>query len=179
MAERVSAGQKLVGAAVIGTLALGAGGCALKGGQNVSLVQGKVLFVKNCASCHTLARANATGVIGPNLDIAFAESLAQGLGRNVIGGIVEQQIEYPSTGGRMPKLPLSTRQAADIAAYVEYASARAGQDTGLLASAVNSGVGKPAVEKAGMASLQEGQKLSFDLEPGQQGKTSAINLKTA
>jgi CspA family cold shock protein len=36
-----------------------------------------------------------------------------------------------------------------------------------------------AVEKAGMASLQEGQKLSFDLEPGQQGKTSAINLKTA
>jgi CspA family cold shock protein len=36
-----------------------------------------------------------------------------------------------------------------------------------------------AVEKAGMANLQEGQKLSFDLEPGQQGKTSAINLKTA
>jgi CspA family cold shock protein len=36
-----------------------------------------------------------------------------------------------------------------------------------------------AVEKAGIASLQEGQKLSFDIEPGQQGKTSAVNLKTA
>ena len=36
-----------------------------------------------------------------------------------------------------------------------------------------------AVEKAGIATLQEGQKLSFDIEPGQQGKTSAVNLKTA
>jgi cold shock protein len=36
-----------------------------------------------------------------------------------------------------------------------------------------------AVERAGMANLQEGQKLSFDLEQGQQGKTSAVNLKTA
>jgi len=35
-----------------------------------------------------------------------------------------------------------------------------------------------AVEGAGMNSLQEGQKLSFDLERGQQGKTSAVNLKT-
>ena len=33
----------------------------------------------------------------------------------------------------MPKLPLTTRQAADIAAYVQYAAARPGQDTGLLA----------------------------------------------
>ena len=36
-----------------------------------------------------------------------------------------------------------------------------------------------AVEKAGIATFQEGQKLSFDIEPGQQGKTSAVNLKTA
>ena len=35
-----------------------------------------------------------------------------------------------------------------------------------------------AVEKAGIATLQEGQKLSFDIEQGQQGKTSAVNLKT-
>ena len=35
-----------------------------------------------------------------------------------------------------------------------------------------------AVEKAGIANLQEGQKLSFDIEQGQQGKTSAVNLKT-
>jgi CspA family cold shock protein len=36
-----------------------------------------------------------------------------------------------------------------------------------------------AVERSGIGNLQEGQKLSFDLERGQQGKTSAINLKAA
>ena len=34
-----------------------------------------------------------------------------------------------------------------------------------------------AVERAGMSSLNEGQKLSFELERGQQGKTSAVNLQ--
>jgi CspA family cold shock protein len=34
-----------------------------------------------------------------------------------------------------------------------------------------------AVERSGIGNLQEGQKLSFDLEKGQQGKTSAVNLK--
>lgn len=35
-----------------------------------------------------------------------------------------------------------------------------------------------AVERAGM-SLTEGQKVSFDLERGQQGKIAAVNLKAA
>jgi cold shock protein len=34
-----------------------------------------------------------------------------------------------------------------------------------------------AVERSG--SLREGQKLSYDIERGQQGKTSAVNLKGA
>jgi cold shock protein len=34
-----------------------------------------------------------------------------------------------------------------------------------------------AVERAGFGSLNEGQKVSFDLEQGQNGKTSAANLK--
>ena len=36
-----------------------------------------------------------------------------------------------------------------------------------------------AVERAGLGSLNEGQKVSFDLERGQQGKTSAVNLQNA
>ena len=36
-----------------------------------------------------------------------------------------------------------------------------------------------AVERAGMGSLNEGQKLTFDIERGQQGKTSAVNLKAS
>jgi len=34
-----------------------------------------------------------------------------------------------------------------------------------------------AVERSGMGNLREGQKLSFELERGQQGKTSAVNLQ--
>jgi cold shock protein len=34
-----------------------------------------------------------------------------------------------------------------------------------------------AVERAGMANLREGQQLSYEIERGNQGKTSAIDLK--
>ncbi len=33
-----------------------------------------------------------------------------------------------------------------------------------------------AVEQAGLSSLSEGQKVSYELEPGQNGKSSAVNL---
>lgn len=36
-----------------------------------------------------------------------------------------------------------------------------------------------AVERAGMTSLGEGQRIQFDLERGQQGKSSAVNLRSA
>ncbi|HVB16053.1 MAG TPA: cold-shock protein [Stellaceae bacterium] len=34
-----------------------------------------------------------------------------------------------------------------------------------------------AVERSGMGNLREGQKLTYELERGQQGKTSAVNLQ--
>ena len=34
-----------------------------------------------------------------------------------------------------------------------------------------------AVERSGMSSLYEGQKVSYDLETGRDGKQSATNLK--
>jgi CspA family cold shock protein len=34
-----------------------------------------------------------------------------------------------------------------------------------------------AVERSGMTTLNEGQKVSFDLETGRDGKQSAVNLK--
>jgi CspA family cold shock protein len=33
-----------------------------------------------------------------------------------------------------------------------------------------------AVERAGLSSLREGQKVSYELQPGQNGKSSAENL---
>jgi len=34
-----------------------------------------------------------------------------------------------------------------------------------------------AVERAGLSSLHEGQKLNYEIERGQQGRTSAVNLQ--
>lgn len=36
-----------------------------------------------------------------------------------------------------------------------------------------------AVERSGIGNLYEGQRLSFELERGNQGKTSAVNLSQA
>ena len=36
-----------------------------------------------------------------------------------------------------------------------------------------------AVQAAGLRGLNEGQKVSYDLERGQQGKTSAVNLQAS
>lgn len=36
-----------------------------------------------------------------------------------------------------------------------------------------------AVEKAGMRTLQQGNRVSYDLEEDRRGKTSACNLKSA
>ena len=34
-----------------------------------------------------------------------------------------------------------------------------------------------AVERGGLTGLNEGQKITFDVERGQQGKSSAVNLQ--
>jgi cold shock protein len=36
-----------------------------------------------------------------------------------------------------------------------------------------------AVERAGIANLVEGQRVTFDLENGRQGKPAAVNLRQA
>ena len=36
-----------------------------------------------------------------------------------------------------------------------------------------------AVERSGIGNLHEGQRLSFEVERGHQGKTSAVNLREA
>jgi plastocyanin len=61
----------------------------------------------------------------------------------------------------MPKGLASGSVLKDIAAYVAYAAAKPGSDSGLLANAVAApGSGKPAVEKAG--------KLELEAAPGGQ-----------
>lgn len=36
-----------------------------------------------------------------------------------------------------------------------------------------------AVNKAGMSTLREGQELTYDVEPGKNGKSAAANIRSA
>jgi plastocyanin len=138
----------------IAAIALASSGCSVKGGDNANVISGKKMFVAKCGSCHTLARAETKGVVGPNLDEAFRASLAEGLHRDTIRGVVEKQIQIPNPEGAMPKDLVSGSALKDIAAYVAQSADKTGKDTGLLASAVKApGSGKPAEEKGGKLSI--------------------------
>ena len=68
---------------------------------------GKAIFATNCAGCHTLADAAATGAVGPNLDDLKPDEAT-----------VKTQVE--NGGGPMPafKGTLSDAEIAGVAAYV-------------------------------------------------------------
>jgi len=105
------------------------------GRNEPDLGTGKAKFVEKCGSCHTLARAGTAGTTGPDLDTSFQTALADGFDRDTIEGIVHRQILHPNKVGVMPAGLVKGSDASDVAAYVGYAAARNGQDTGALASA--------------------------------------------
>ncbi len=152
-----------------GFLLVGAGGCgAAKRGEDSNLIVGKQQFVAKCGACHTLARANTKGTVGPNLDEAFRASINEGLRRSAVQTAVEGQVQNPNRYGAMPSGLASGTELSSIAAYVAQAAARPGPDTGLLASAVQApGAGKPAVEKGG--------KLDIPADPS--GQLSYVSNK--
>ena len=67
--------------ALVAALAATAGltGCSLSS-SGANVVNGKEKFVAKCGACHVLARANSTGVVGPNLDEAFQRARQDGFG---------------------------------------------------------------------------------------------------
>src|SRR5207245_10570561 len=87
----------MAGALIVVTL----GGCALKH-ANANLVMGKKLFASTCASCHTLAHANSTGTVGPNLDAAFRQHRIDGVKRTSIAGLVAYWLESRTTQDARP-----------------------------------------------------------------------------
>jgi mono/diheme cytochrome c family protein len=132
------------------------------------LVNGKQLFVAKCAACHTLARANAKGMVGPDLDAAFQRAREDGFGQTTFEGIVHRQILEPArrpqhdpvTGreAEMPPKLVTGEDAEDVAAYVASAAAKGGKDTGALAR-----VG--AAEAKGTAKEKDGT-LTIPADPG-------------
>jgi plastocyanin len=135
--------RKALVLAGIAAAAAALGGCQLTD-PGTDVINGKQLFVARCGSCHVLARANSTGVVGPNLDEAFQRARQDGFGQSTFEGVVHHQILYPAirpqhdpeTGKELPVMPgkLATGDdAEDIAAYVAQAAAEPGKDTGALA----------------------------------------------
>jgi plastocyanin len=146
-------------------------GCELKDdGDN--LVNGKTLFVQECSQCHALARAGAQGVVGPDLDQAWQRSERDGLGRSTYEGVVHQQILEPNrnaqvdptTGKRMELMPanlVTGEDAQDVAAYVAFAAARPGEDTGRLAD-VGGGPEGTAEAENGTLSIPVATGLNYE-----------------
>jgi plastocyanin len=154
-------GAAFAATAIVAMAAVAFAGCGsdIKG-DRADLVHGKQMFVDKCGACHTLARAATQGTVGPNLDMAFARSLQDGFKRDTVAGVVEQQILYPSSAGKMPAKVVTGQSAVDVAAYVGYAAARGGEDEGALAAAVES-----VEQKSAQA---QGGKLEIDADPSGQ-----------
>ena len=80
------------------------------------LEEGKELFRQTCASCHTLAAANARGVTGPNLD-EIGEMTPER---------VETAIKVGGTGQK--RMPAALLEGEDAEAVANYLSEVAGQE---------------------------------------------------
>jgi mono/diheme cytochrome c family protein len=129
--------KKLFALAAIAALGIAVSGCG--NDSKTDTVNGKTLFIAKCGGCHKLARANTNGTQGPDLDDAFRQSREDGMG-DTIQGVVEAQIKFPSqhlypASLNMPADLVTGMDVNDVAAYVSYAAAKPGKDTGALAAA--------------------------------------------
>jgi cbb3-type cytochrome c oxidase subunit III len=117
------AGAALIAALITALAATGCGTTGLSEAGSGDTTRGKELFKSKCGQCHTLADAGTKGVIGPNLDDAFRQSRADGLGvgtiRSVVRGQISYAVEEPTTGSPgMPKDIVTGDDAESVAAYV-------------------------------------------------------------
>jgi mono/diheme cytochrome c family protein len=108
------------GFAVPTLVLLGDQASAGPGGEKLKadVKHGRELFSQKCATCHTLADANAVGKVGPNLDVLAP---TKGLTLSAI-----RQGRARGTG-QMPAQLLDGKDAEDVAAYIEQVS---GADAG-------------------------------------------------
>ena len=136
--------------------------------EGVDLANGKKKFTEGkCASCHALARANAKGTQGPDLDAAFASARQSGMNDKTIEGVVFDQIGNVRRGSIMARNLVKGQDRRDVAAYVGRVAGKPGEDAGELA-AIGAGNenAKPAVA--------EGGTLEIDADP-----TGALAFVTA
>jgi cbb3-type cytochrome c oxidase subunit III len=100
----------------LAALALAGCGTGGLGSENADVADGKLLFKKDCGSCHTLKEAATAGTIGPNLDDAFAADREEGFDESTIREVVRHQIDYAAPP--MPRELVKGEDADAVAAYV-------------------------------------------------------------
>jgi plastocyanin len=126
MPDRQIRASWIAAALAAGTLFAGAG-CG--GEAKPDVARGKELFTQRCGACHILENAGTKGVQGPNLDLAFKQAVADGLGRSTVEGVVRKQIQLPQ-GKQMPANLVEGQDADAVAAYVASAIGKKGSGGG-------------------------------------------------
>ncbi len=111
--RRIAVLMLLAGVLALGLTACGGGdsGGATDGGATTAVegdaAAGKTIFEANCAGCHTLADAGASGSVGPNLD-------------DLAPSLETVQSQVTNGGGSMPAFAdkLSEADILNVATYV-------------------------------------------------------------
>ena len=176
----------LAGACAVLIAAIAATGCGTTGlpeAGSGDATQGRVLFKAKCGQCHTLADAGTRGVIGPNLDDAFRQSRADGLGDLTIQSVVRDQIaypvEHPTTGAPgMPADIVTGEDADSVALYVASVAAlpvrpQPGAEAGGGAEARHRTARRSSPRQAAAAATRSRRRA----RPGRSGRTSTTRSR--
>lgn len=89
------------------------------GGVHLNAMEqhGRALFSDSCAVCHTLKAANASGHVGPNLDVRLGSQIATEAGRKAL--VLNAIAEGRARGlGQMPALLYQGKDAESIADFL-------------------------------------------------------------
>jgi mono/diheme cytochrome c family protein len=100
------------------------------GGVTLSSAEehGRVLFAKNCSTCHTLAAAHGAGKVGPNLDVLIAGINGASPSDSIKNRVtfIEDAIKNGRArgSGQMPAELLDGQDAQDVANFVAQVAGR-------------------------------------------------------
>jgi uncharacterized cupredoxin-like copper-binding protein len=161
-------------AAVLAAAVIVAGaGCGSGSKEPADLARGKELFTQRCGACHQLQNAGTKGVQGPNLDLAFKQSVADGLGRSTIAGVVKNQINLPE-GGQMPADIYTGQDAVDVSEYVASAIGKPAEGG---AAAGPSGVAKADAKNVVAIPTDPNGQLAYQVKTAE-AKAGKVTLQS-
>jgi mono/diheme cytochrome c family protein len=129
--------------APLAALALALAGCGTGGlAESSGSGNGQELFQQKCGSCHTLADAGTRGLIGPNLDNAFAAARKEGFEESTIREVALGQMRFP-----IPPMP--EPDAPEMFPSSEYTDTERDEALEAIANYIASVAGTPAAAAAG------------------------------